>query len=90
MSEYSILLEDINECKVLYKYLLLNNYEGVRWSCLADIVECNGDIHMCLREQQPCTVIKDSLRYIGFGHKEDGRRIYTLEEFLETDNRVKI
>jgi hypothetical protein len=90
MEEYSILLKDIDECKVLYKYLLFNNYEGVRYSCLSDIVDSGRDIHECLSAKQTCTVRKDSLRYIGFGHIYDGRRTYTLEEFLETDNRVKI
>lgn len=90
MEEYSILLKDIEECKVLYKYLLFNNYEGVRYSCLSDMVENGKDIHGCLFDKQTCTVRKDSLRYIGFGKMYDGRRNYTLEEFLETDNRVKI
>lgn len=90
MKEYSILLKNVDECKVLYKYLLLNNYEGVRYSCLADIAESDSDIHSCLYNKETCTIRKDTLRYIGFGNTYDGRRTYTLEEFLETDNRVKI
>ena len=90
MKEFSILLKDIDECRVLYKYLLLNDYEGVRYSCLADTVESGKDIHGCLRNREPCTVRKDSKKYMGFGMMYDGRRLYTLEEFLETDNRVKI
>lgn len=87
MEEYSILLKDIDECRVLYKYLLLNEYEGVRYSCLADIVESGSDIHSCLADQQTCTVRKGSKKYMGFGIR---RPICTLEEFLATDNRVKI
>ena len=90
MEEYIIHLKDIDECRVLYKYLLLNEYDGVRYSCLADIVESGRDIHDCLHDKQPCTIRKDCKRYLGFGRMYDGRRFYTLEEFLETDNRVKI
>ena len=88
MEEYSIHLKDVDECRVLYKYLLLNEYEGVRWSCLADTVETGIDIHGCLRNQETCTIRKDTLRYLGFGSARENS--CTLEEFLETDNRVKI
>ena len=87
MEEYIISLRNVDECKILYKYLLLNEYVGVRYSCLADTVESGRDIHNVIKQQQTCTVRKGSKKYIGFGTKDS---TCTLEEFLATDNRLKI